>query len=539
VWAAAALTVLWSVAFALEGQDYTDALNRPAPNPYALASLTPFFDAARLVLGLAFILLVALSVASLVVRFRRGGRDEREQIKWLIFAGAVTTLFVALPVNHGSGGPADVILGLVLTLIPIATGVAILKYHLYDIELVISRTVVFGVLAAFITVVYVAIVIGVGTAIGSRGNAVLSGIAAAVVALAFQPVRRWAQRLANRLVYGQRATPYEVLSAFSERLADADSVDDVLPRMARLVAEGTGSALVRVWIRVGGEFRAVAASPEIGTAHASVPDASDLPDEVFQVRHQGEALGAITVAVTPNEPMTAEQRRLTADVASQAGLVLRNVTLVEDLRASRVRLVAAQDEERRKLERNIHDGAQQQLVALAVKQRLAASLVGRDDERVRSMLQQLHEETTAALEELRDLARGIYPPLLADKGLAAALEAQARKSPVPVTVEPDGIGRYPQDAEAAVYFSCLEALQNVAKYANATSATVRLAAGDGELRFEVLDNGRGFDPDATGLGTGLQGMADRLAALGGEVGIRSAPGVGTTVPGRIPAEAAG
>src|SRR5439155_26013454 len=178
----------------------------------------------------------------------------REQIKWLIFAGAVTTLFVALPVNHGSGGPADVILGLVLTLIPIATGVAILKYHLYDIELVISRTVVFGVLAAFITVVYVAIVIGVGTAIGSRGNAVPSGIAAAVVALAFQPVRRWAQRLANRLVYGQRATPYEVLSAFSERLADADSVDDVLPRMARLVAEGTGSALVRVWIRVGGEF---------------------------------------------------------------------------------------------------------------------------------------------------------------------------------------------------------------------------------------------------------------------------------------------
>jgi len=237
--------------------------------------------------------------------------------------------------------------------------------------------------------------------------------------------------------------------------------------------------------------------------------------------------------------MTAEQRRLTVDVASQAGLVLRNVALVEDLRASRVRLVAAQDEERRKLERNIHDGAQQQLVALAVKQRLAASLVGRDDERVRSMLQQLHEETTTALEDLRDLARGIYPPLLADKGLAAALEAQARKSPVPITVEPDGIGRYPQEAEAAVYFSCLEALQNVAKYADATSATIRLTAGDGELRFEVVDDGRGFDPGATRLGTGLQGMADRLAALGGEVGIRSVLGTGTTVTGRIPAEAAG
>ncbi|MDP9297261.1 MAG: histidine kinase, partial [Actinomycetota bacterium] len=510
----------------------------PAKNPYAPASLTPFFDTAREVLGLAFIVLVGLCVASLVVRFRGGSPDEREQIKWLIFAGAITTVFLAVPLNHGSGGPADVILGLVLTLIPVATGIAILKYHLYDIDIVISRAVVFGVLAAFVTIVYVGIVVGVGTAIGSRGNAVLSGVAAALVALAFQPVRRWAQRLANRLVYGKRATPYEVLSAFSERLADAYSVDDVLPRMARLVAEGTGADLVRVWIQVGGEFRAAAASPAIEAVETSVRDAIDLPDEVFEVRHQGEPLGAITVAVAANEPMTAEQRRLTTDVASQAGLVLRNVALVEDLRASRARLVAAQDEERRKLERNIHDGAQQQLVSLAVKQRLAASLVGTDDQRVRSMLEQLQAETTAALEDLRDLARGIYPPLLADKGLAAALEAQARKSPVPITVEPDGIGRYPQEAEAAVYFSCLEALQNVAKYAEATSATVRLAAGDGELRFEVVDDGRGFDPAATGYGTGLQGIADRLAALGGEVGVRSAAGKGTTVTGRVPTEAA-
>jgi len=483
--------------------------------------------------------LVGLCVASLVVRFRRGSPDEREQIKWLIFAGAVTTVFLALPLNHGSGGPADVILGVVLTLIPVATGIAILKYHLYDIDVVIGRTVVFGVLAAFITIVYVGIVVGVGTAIGSRGNAVLSGVAAAVVALAFQPVRRWAQRLANRLVYGRRATPYEVLSEFSERLADAYSVDDVLPRMARLVAEGTGATLVRVWIRVGGEFRAAAASPEVERGDTSVRDLVDLPGEVFEVRHQGEPLGAITVAVASNEPMTTEQRRLTTDVASQAGLVLRNVTLVEDLRASRGRLVAAQDEERRKLERNIHDGAQQQLVSLAVKQRLAASLVGRDDDRVRSMLDQLQAETTTALEDLRDLARGIYPPLLADKGLAAALEAQARKSPVPITVEPDGIGRYPQEAEAAVYFSCLEALQNVAKYADAASATVRLTAGDGGLRFEVVDDGRGFDPAATGYGTGLQGIADRLAALGGEVEVRSAPGSGTAVTGRIPAEPTG
>ena len=138
-----------------------------------------------------------------------------------------------------------------------------------------------------------------------------------------------------------------------------------------------------------------------------------------------------------------------------------------------------------------------------------------------------------ALEDLRDLARGIYPPLLADQGLTAALEAQARKSAVPVTVEADAIGRFPQEAEAAVYFCTLEALQNVAKYAQATSAVVRLRGDAGELRFEVQDDGLGFDPDATGYGTGVQGMADRLAALGGSLEMRSAPGEGTLVIGRI------
>jgi signal transduction histidine kinase len=211
--------------------------------------------------------------------------------------------------------------------------------------------------------------------------------------------------------------------------------------------------------------------------------------------------------------------------------------LIEDLRASRQRLVTAQDQERRRIERNIHDGAQQQLVALAVKLKLADALVGKDEERTHALLADLQTETNQALEDLRDLARGIYPPLLADKGLGAALESQARKSAVPVSVETDGIGRYPQEAEAAVYFSCLEALQNVAKYAEASRANVRLAQTDGELAFEVTDDGRGFDPTAASRGTGLQGIADRLAALGGAVDVVSSPGAGTTIAGRIPVHA--
>jgi signal transduction histidine kinase len=207
---------------------------------------------------------------------------------------------------------------------------------------------------------------------------------------------------------------------------------------------------------------------------------------------------------------------------------------LEELRASRERIVAAQDAAARRLERNIHDGAQQQLVALAVKLNLAGALVGKDPEKERAVIEQLKTELTDALENLRDLARGIYPPLLADQGLVSALRSQARKSAVPVVVEGEGIGRFGEDAEAAVYFCTLEALQNVAKYARATGATVRLDRQDGQLNFEVTDDGIGFDPAARGYGSGMQGMADRLAALGGELRVTSAPGSGTRIEGRMP-----
>jgi signal transduction histidine kinase len=150
------------------------------------------------------------------------------------------------------------------------------------------------------------------------------------------------------------------------------------------------------------------------------------------------------------------------------------------------------------------------------------------------MLEQIEAETQSALEDLRDLARGIYPPLLADKGLEAALSAQARKSPVPVTVKAEGVGRFPQEVEAAVYFSTLEALQNVAKYAEASGATVAIQTDEGALRFSVTDDGHGFDPNSTGYGTGLQGIADRLGALEGTLDVTSAVGAGTSVTGRLP-----
>jgi signal transduction histidine kinase len=173
---------------------------------------------------------------------------------------------------------------------------------------------------------------------------------------------------------------------------------------------------------------------------------------------------------------------------------------------------------------------------MAIKLNIAEGLIGLDTDGERELLAELRQEAAGAVEDLRDLARGIYPPLLASQGLAAALQAQAAKSPVPTSVQADGIGRYPQDTEAAVYFCVLEALQNVAKYAGASHVGIRLEASGDQLLFEVTDDGAGFDPGTKGYGTGLQGMADRLGAHGGRLDVRSAPGAGTVITGRVRAQ---
>jgi signal transduction histidine kinase len=411
-------------------------------------------------------------------------------------------------------------------------------------------------LAAFITAVYIALVVGIGQAIGQPDKAGfgLSILATAVVAVAFQPVRERVQQLANRLVYGKRATPYEALSAFADQIGATVPADELLPHLARVLAEATGAARTQVWLADGGVLRLQAACPAADEdaerrREAIALPARGLPDfpgitMAFEVSHGGERLGALTLAKRPGEALTPVEGRLAAQLAAQAGLVLHNAGLagqlrerMAELRASRKRIVAAADSERRRLERNIHDGAQQQLVALSVMARLAETTVDGDKEAARAMVLQAQADATDALENLQDLAHGIYPPLLAEQGLAAALEAQARKSPVPVTVEADRLARYPLEAEAAMYFCVLEALQNIAKYAAASRATVRLAAPAGALEFSVTDDGTGFDAGSAGYGTGLQGMTDRLAALGGDLQVRSQPGHGTTVTGRLPVRA--
>jgi signal transduction histidine kinase len=428
--------------------------------------------------------------------------------------------------------------------IPAAYLVAIFRHGLWELDLVMRKTVQYAIVVVVVMSLGIVGVAAIPTLVLGAQDDVDVGpvlVTAVVLAAAFVWLRPRAARLADRIVYGRRATPYEVLSEFSERVGETFSVDDVLPRMAQLVADATGATRVDVWLRVGGSMRPEVRWPATAAPAIPRPVGGGSMTTVGQehgvdVRHRGELLGAITLVPAADDPIDPAKEALLSDLASQAGLVLRNVRLIEELRASRQRLVAAQDEERRRLERNIHDGVQQQLVALTVQLRLVEQLVDRDPAKAREVAAELQTRTTDALEDLRDLARGIYPPLLADQGLAAALHAQARKAPMPVTVESDHLERFTQPVEAAVYFSCLEALNNVAKYADASRVTIALARSDGSLRFEVVDDGVGFDPAASGYGTGLQGLADRLDALGGGIEIDSAPGRGTRLIGVVPAD---
>jgi signal transduction histidine kinase len=530
-------------------------------NPLGIESLGPVLSTVLPgtlnSLGVVDTVLLAGAFVSLAVRYRSGGRVVRQQIKWITLAavacvvcqaaallGVAATGTTSNPVTTAAFAATPVI---VLYGIPALITVAILKHGLYEIDVIINRALRYGLLSAALTAIYAGIVVGIGTLAGYAGGPLLTAAAALAIAVLFQPLRRRAQLVANRIVYGQRATPYQVLADFAQDMAGQLDADAALDRMSSVLAGATGAVRVEVWVRVGPQLH-----PRVTWPHGSAPSAAvpltggdRLPEfgatRAIAVRHNDELLGALTIEKPKTEPVSAAEDKLLAHLASQAGLVLRNVRLtaelqatIDDLRASRRRLVRAQDEERQRIERNLHDGAQQQLVALMIQLTVLDDTADHPAE-VRQLTGELRDGLHAALDDLRALARGIYPPLLADQGLEAAVRAQAGRAPLPVRVDADGIGRYRRDAEATAYFCILEALQNVAKYARASCATVTLSCPDGHLGFTVTDDGDGFDTAKPTAGTGLQGMADRLAAAGGTLCIRSTPGLGTTISGRLPA----
>jgi signal transduction histidine kinase len=520
-----------------------------APNPLS-ESLGSSADALS---GPYFLLLLISgvgAVVSVVLRYRRSVGEERLQLKWVVAASLffILTFLIVMVVtgNSQARGWVEVLLSLGLISIPIAMGIAILRYRLYGIDVVISRSITYGVLAIFIGVVYVAIVVGIGELLGDESGAGigLSIVATAVVAMAFQPVRTRVEHWANRVVYGERATPYEVLARFSQRAAEM-SDEDLLERIPRLIVDGTGASQATLWVRSADTFHAATSWPDAAIAERiDVSETFVDPDADYSIPvfHDGEMMGGISLMKERGEALTPAEEELLVNLADGMGLALRNTLLtdelrhqVKDLRRSRDRVVSAADEARRSLEHDLDSGPQQQLVAVKVKlgpTRMLAEQAGA--EKTARVLADIEKQAGDAIRAIREFAAGIYPPLLGAEGLAVALGQQTQKAALPVSLNTESVGRYPRDVEAAVYFTVLEALQNTAKYAEASAAEVRLFEENGDLRFEISDDGIGFDKGQVSNGVGLNGISDRMDTVGGSWHIESTPGSGTKVEGTVP-----
>ncbi|MDQ4037498.1 MAG: sensor histidine kinase, partial [Actinomycetota bacterium] len=515
-----------------------------------------------LVASVLFGLAMLVSLAPLALRFRRSRGTERQQLKWVYFGLAISIPLVVsgmIAYNFGGGGYFSIAPFVIL---PVTITVAVLRYRLYDIDLVINKSLVFVVLAGFITAVYAAVVVGLGRLLPvGEGNLGLAIAATALVAVAFEPVRVRVQHWANRLVYGRRASPYEALAAMTARIGESADPDAVLAEAARLLADGTGAGQAVVWVAQGERLvpRAVAGTsgvepspvglPGSGTAAGSQAGAG-LPvlpgaDLAVPVRHEGQLVGLLSLAKRPGEGVSTADRRLVEELAGQAALLLANTRLrsrltdrLVELRASRQRMLAAQDRARHALERDLHDGAQQELVALKIKLGLACTVATREGAPgLAADLAGTAVVADQAVDTLRDVARGIYPPLLESEGLGAALSAQARRADLAVTVLDKTRSRYPREIEATAYFCAVEAVQNAVRHANASNAHIELDATDTALTITVTDDGAGFDPDTTPSGSGLTHMTDRADSAAGTLTINSRPGHGTTITLELPVPA--
>jgi signal transduction histidine kinase len=443
----------------------------------------------------------------------------------------------------------------------------------------IAEAIVLSGLAALVAVLFAAVILALGRP-PTRAEWKLLGlcaIAAGVCSLLWIPLRERLTTTAATIAGGGKDQPEPALRALGGRLTRALPLDELLLQVVETLRRAMALDGAEVWTGADGVLERAASDPDrggrtliltpaeqgvisraepFGPARAAVwvPGLTTGREEAVlraaPVMSAGQLLGLIVVERAAGaRPFGEEDDRLLADLARQLGLTLRNVQLdstlqatldelrlqATELRASRARVVSAADAERRRIERDLHDGAQQQLVGLVVNVRLARELADIDPVQAKALLDDVGRDAKEAIEELRELAHGIYPPLLLDRGLVDALRAAARRTGLPARIDAPGVGRHPPEREATIYFCCVEALQNAAKHAgDGAQITIRVWEEEGGLRFEVSDDGAGFDPGGRGAGVGLTNMRDRLGAIGGRLSIASERGRGTSVSGTIP-----
>jgi len=474
---------------------------------------------------------VLVGLALSVRAYRATTPVDRNQIRWVAIGGgaaAVTSLALFLGPQLLTGRPLIPwsAVGLVALPLPLGVAAGILRYRLFDIEVIVNRTLLYGGLTFAVVLIYAGTVSLFSLVLGETRGFAISLLATGLAAVAVLPIRDVLQRAINRLMFGDRDEPWRAITRLGQRLEWTADPEAVLPLIALTVGEAL--RLPYVALEIGPP-----SASRIAASHGRpVEDGPSLP-----LVHGGEPVGRLLLAPRPGEDgFSAEDLRLLEDLARQAGAAVHEIGLREDLLQSRQRLVSAREEERRRLRRDLHDGLGPALAGMAMRAEMAADLTQRDPPAAAEMLKGLRLEAQGALADIRRLVYELRPPALDELGLVGAIRQQAdRLGASAPTVEinaPSVMPALPAAVEVAAYRIAVEALANAARHSGAHRCELRLTNEDG-LTIEIVDDGRGLPPEHR-VGVGIASMRERAVELGGRCEIDSRPGGGTRVRAWLP-----
>lgn len=524
-WAAALAMACYILSVALHPSPAIEPL--PLLNPFGLPSAVGLLALLEQASYVLFPIGVFGALAGLIMRFRRAQGIEREQLMWLAYGSSLALLVILVLTAWFALYPTDLLayelnvgsVWLALCIIVIAAGIAILRHGLYDIRLIINRTLVYGMLSAGVIGIYIVLVGTLSTLFQSSGNLLITLFATGLVALLFHSLRMRLQSNINRLLYGERDDPYTVLSGLSQQLKTTIVPSAVLPSIVEAIGRTLKLPYVALALVHGQRLEIAAAYGSVASEPLQLP-----------LVYQSETVGQLLVAPrAPGEAFTPAERRLLDDIALQAGVAAHAVRLTADLQRSREQLVTAREEERRRLRRDLHDGLGPQLASLTLTVAAARELLHRDPQAADQLLEELSTHAQAAITDIRRIVYDLRPPALDDLGLLLALREQFtgyQQAGLQITIDaPEHLPVLPAAVEVATYRIVQEAVTNVVRHANARHCVVRLRIDTG-LWIEIQDDGRGLSATRRS-GVGLTSIRERTTELGGRLHIDSVAGQGT------------